>query len=171
MDATTATRAREEHIEKLRELIRGIRIAMLTTEEEDGTLHSRPMATQRQEFDGTLWFFTRKDSAKVYEIERDRHVNVAYAPPEENRYVSVAGHARLVEDREKIEKLWHSDLKAFFPEGKDDPQIALLKIDVARAQYWTSPSGAVVKLVGLAKALAKGTSFQEEVGENEKLQM
>lgn len=171
MDATTAMREREEHIRKLRELIKDIRIAMLTTEEQDGTLHSRPMATQRQEFDGDLWFFTYKDSAKVYEVERDRHVNVAYVQPDEDRYVSVAGRAQLVEDRDKIDELWHPDLKAFFPEGKDDPRIALLKVDVERAQYWDSPSGAVVKLVGLAKALAKGKSFQEEVGQNEKLQM
>src|SRR5919112_5957683 len=92
---------REEHIKKLRELIKDIQIAMLTTVTEDGTLRSRPMATQQAEFDGDLWFFTQANSPKVEELWHDRHVNVSYAAPDENRYVSVSGTAHLVQNPEK----------------------------------------------------------------------
>ena len=53
---------------KLGELIKDIRVAMLTTVDNEGRLHSRPMATQQTEFDGTLWFFTDSDSVKVHEL-------------------------------------------------------------------------------------------------------
>ena len=82
-------------IKKLGELIEDIKIAMLTTVEEDGSLRSRPMGTQQVEFDGDLWFFTGQSTAKVDEIQQDQHVNISYANPDDNRYVSVSGRARL----------------------------------------------------------------------------
>ena len=62
---------RSEAIKKLVEMIQGIRVAMLTTAMPDGTLRSRPMATQQTEFDGDLWFFTEASSGKVHEIQDD----------------------------------------------------------------------------------------------------
>ncbi len=100
---------------KLGELIKDIRVAMLTTVDKEGRLHSRPMATQQTEFDGTLWFFTDANSVKVHELQRDRHVNVSYANPEDQRYVSVSGMASTMTDRGKMEELWSPLHKAWFP--------------------------------------------------------
>src|SRR3954462_3349049 len=97
------TTQQSENIEKLASLINGIRIAMLTTTDTDGSLHSRPMATQQSDFDGELWFLTGQSSHKVQEINRDHHVSLCYADPGDNRYVSVSGIARLVKDRKKAE--------------------------------------------------------------------
>src|SRR5256885_9709801 len=105
-------RSSSAEIEKLHELIKDVRFAMFTTAAKNGTLRSRPMATQRTKFDGTLWFFTDEDSAKVHEIGRDRHVNVSYADPDSNTYVSVSGMARLVKDREKVKELWSPLVRA-----------------------------------------------------------
>src|SRR4051812_1851985 len=93
---------RSDAVKKLGELIKDIKVAMLTTAEEDGSLRSRPMATQSKEFDGNLWFFTREHSGKVDEVQRERQVNVSYAAPSDNRYVSVSGPGRIVTDRAKI---------------------------------------------------------------------
>ncbi|HEX8161460.1 MAG TPA: pyridoxamine 5'-phosphate oxidase family protein [Pyrinomonadaceae bacterium] len=160
---------RGEHIKKLAEMIGGIDFAMLTTAQEDGTLRSRPMSTQRGEFDGDLWFFTRASAPKVGEVEREQQVNVSYAEPGDQRYVSVSGRATVVRDRAKIEELWSPELKAWFPEGLDDPDIALLRVAVERAEYWDSPSSAVARAVGFAKALATGQTY--EPGENEKIDL
>ena len=86
-----ASTEHEAEIKKVAELIKGIKFAMLTTAEEDGSLRSRPMATQQAEFDGTLWFFTSTTTAKVGEINRDRHVNVSFADPDKQVYVSASG--------------------------------------------------------------------------------
>lgn len=160
---------REENIEKLREMIKDIEIAMLTTVEPDGTLRSRPMATQQTDFDGDLYFFTREHSGKVAEIEQDRHVNVAYAKPDDQRYVSVSGKARLIRDKQKIDELWSPALKAWFPNGKDDPELALLKVTVEQAEYWDAPSGFIANTISFAKAIAAGTTAHP--GENEKLNL
>src|SRR3954470_2266389 len=86
-------------VQKIASLIKDIRFAMLTTVCPDGSLRSRPMATQRDEFDGVLWFFTSANEPKVREIQSDAHVNVSYADPDKNNYVSLSGRATLVRDK------------------------------------------------------------------------
>ena len=154
-------------IQKLGKLIKGIKVAMLTTQDDDGTLRSRPMATQQAEFDGTLWFFTQASSHKVDEIDREHNVNLSYADGGDNRFVSVSGRARLVREKGKIDELWSPILKAWFPKGKDDPDVALLRVDVEKAEYWDAPSSTLVKLVGFAKAVVTGQTYAP--GENKKL--
>lgn len=158
-----------ENIKKLRELIKDIKFAMLTTVEEDGTLRSRPMATQHIEFDGDLWFFTNANAPKVDEVQHEEHVNVSYANPDKQSYVSVSGRAQLVRDRQKIEELWNPLFKAWFPKGLDDPDLALLKVSVDQAEYWDSPSSTVARLVGFVKAITTGEAYSG--GENEKLNL
>ncbi|MES3037661.1 MAG: pyridoxamine 5'-phosphate oxidase family protein, partial [Bdellovibrionota bacterium] len=79
----------DKDIKKLGEMIKGIKIAMLTTVDMDGNLYSRPMMTQEAEFDGTIWFFTSRSSGKIYSMRNDVHVNLSYANTEDNRYVSI----------------------------------------------------------------------------------
>ena len=136
-----------KEIEHLARLIRGIKVAMLTTASADGSLRSRPMATVEAEFDGTLWFFTRADAPKVEEVQHEEQVNVSYVVADDQRYVSVSGRAVLVVDREKINELWNPLYKAWFPQGLDDPQIALLRVDAEKAEYWDARSSAMVQLV------------------------
>lgn len=160
---------RSESLKKLGELIKDTRIAMLTTAETDGTLRSRPMATQNTEFDGTVWFFTSAESPKVDEIEQEHHVNVSYSNPSNDSYVSMSGKASLVRDRAKIKELWNPILKAWFPKGEADPELALLKVNVEQAEYWDSPSSKVVQLAGFVKAIVTGQ--EAKGGENEKIDL
>ncbi len=159
----------DESVKKLSDLIKGIRMAMLTTAEDDGSLRSRPMATQDAEFDGSLWFFTRAEAPKVDEVRRDDHVNLSYAEPKSQQYVSVSGRAELVRDPSKIHELWNPLLKAWFPKGLDDPELALLRIDVDKAEYWDSHSSAMVHLIGFVKASVTGKPY--EPGQHEKIDL
>jgi general stress protein 26 len=148
-------KTRQESIEKLGQLLEDIDFAMLATFDGE-KIRARPMSTQEVDADGNLWFFTSDRTHKVEEIERDNRVCVAYAKPDDNVYVSVSGTAALVKDRAKIEELWNPIHKAWFPEGLDDPTLALLKITIEEAEYWDSPSSTLVQLVGFVKALATG---------------
>ncbi len=143
-------------IRKLGELIRDVRICMLTTVDEGGYLHSRPMATQQVEFDGDLWFFTKASAAKSTELAQHAQVNVSYSEPDDHRYVSLSGRAELVRDREKAKALWNPVYRAWFPDGLDDPELALIRVDVDGAEYWDPPSGAMVQLFGYVKAAITG---------------
>ncbi|MGI8468486.1 MAG: pyridoxamine 5'-phosphate oxidase family protein [Pyrinomonadaceae bacterium] len=146
---------RQESIKKLNDLIKDVRIAMLTTIDW-GILRSRPMATQAAEFGGELWFMTSSDTHKTDEIEKDRRVNVSYAAPDSNTYVSVSGTAKIINDRQKIEDLWSPIYKAWFPKGLDDPTICLLKVTVEQAEYWDSSSSTLVQIAGFLKAIVTG---------------
>lgn len=163
------TRSRSDEIKVLGEKIKGIRIAMMTTAESDGTLRSRPMATQEVEFDGDLWFFTQAGAPKVDDVESHRQVNISYAEPDDNRYISVSGTAELVRDQNKLKELWKPFLKIWFPKGLEDPELALLKVNVTSAEYWDAPSSKMVLLANMAKSLVTGQ--QDLGGKNEKIEM
>lgn len=135
MSTTTETIAQE--VERLAELIKGIRIAMMTTVSCDGSLSSRPMATQDSPIDGGLWFFTYIDTTKVEDVKDESAVSLTYENPLESVYVSLSGRAVLVKDRKQMEKLWHEDLREWFPDGLNNPQLALLRVEIERWSYWT----------------------------------
>jgi general stress protein 26 len=154
-------------LRKLNELIKDIRIAMLTTIREDGMPHSRPMATQQMESDGDLWFFTAWSTHKAREIEVLPLVNVAYADPDGNTYVSVSGRAHLLRDPAKAKELWNPSYRAWFPNGLEDPDLALLKVTVEHVEYWDAPSGTMVQLAGLVKSVVTGKGHKVDHGELE----
>lgn len=156
-------------IEKLADLIQGIEVAILTTVAEDGSLRSRPMAVQKQRFDGSLWFFTRQNSLKTHEVQEDQRVNVSFADPESQRYVSVSGEAELVRDHARFERLWNPMYRAWFPDGPGDPNLALLRVDVQHAEYWDSSSQAMVHFFGAVKTRSRGR--KAEPGENPEIDL
>ena len=160
---------KQTDIKKLAEMMKGIRFAMLTTVEENGALHSRPMATQDVEFDGDLWFFTKEHSPKVWEASQHRQVSVSFADPEKSRYIAASGPATLVHDRAKMEEFWKAPYKVFFPQGLEDPEIALLKVTVEKAEYWDSAPTAIGRAFNFAKAML--TKDASQMGEHAKVDM
>ena len=156
--------------EKLREMIKDIDFCMLTTVDENNDLHSRPMSLNGDvDHAGNLWFFTSASSHKVSEVNRTPKCNVSFAAPGDNRYVSITATAELVTDRAKIKELWKPILQAWFPEGSDDPDLALLRLQVEKAEYWDNPSSKVAQVVSFVSALVTGKSA--EWGENKKLDL
>ena len=158
-----------EATKKLAKLIHGVKIAMMTTADTDGTLRSRPMATQESEYDGELWFFTGRSSHKVAEIDADHRVNLSYADPSAGKYVSVSGTGRLVSDKAKEKELWNPAYKAWFPKGLEDPDLCLLKVTPTQAEYWDTPGTVISHAIGLVKAVATGKPA--DPGEHEKLNL
>jgi general stress protein 26 len=123
---------KQEEMETLRELIKDVDTAMLTTVTEEG-LVSRPMKTQEVEFDGDLWFFTKKETNKYEEILNDQDVNVAYAG---KSYVSVRGRAEIVEDLNKKKELWSKAYEKIMQTSYDDSNVILIKVKAEAAEYW-----------------------------------
>jgi general stress protein 26 len=151
-------------------MVKDIDFCMLTTLDENGDPHSRPMSSNGDiDQTGNLWFFTSVSSHKVSEIENTPKVNVSFADPENQRYVSVTGVANLVRDRKKIEELWRPEFRMWFPEGKDDPEIALMQIKLEKAEYWDSPSSTIGFALSFVSSLITGK--QPDFGENKKLDL
>lgn len=156
----TASESELDDVQRLAAIIHGIRIAMLTTVDADGTLHGRPMATQQVPFDGRLWFFTGNGTHKVEEIRARPWVNVTYASS--HAYVSVSGQAEALIDGRKMRDPWSPSYEAWFPQGLDDPALLLLRIQVEQADWWSVPGGAVTRAADFVKSLASGKRVEAE---------
>ena len=163
------THSREQALQKLRELVKDIDFCMLTTIDENGDPHSRPMSSNGDiDPDGDLWFFTNLSSHKVTEIENSPKVNLSFADPENMRYVSITGVAQLVRDRQKIEELWRPEFKIWFPKGKGDPEIALLRVSLQKGEYWDNPSSTIGFALSFVSSLVTGK--QPDMGENKQIE-
>lgn len=158
---------RTENIRALSELIKGIKVAMLTSVDTDGKLHSQPVLTQQADFDGDLWFFIHAGLLEGHEPEQQ--VNVTYAAPERNLHISMSGTAHRVQDVEKIEERWQSEFKDWFPKGLDDPELALLQVVVEHSEYWQLDSGGVAGVFQSIKDIA--TRQKRESKETKKLDL
>jgi general stress protein 26 len=146
----TISTDRNQQIQQLRALIKDINCSMLTTVDDDGSLHSRPMFVNSEiDSDATLWLFTSTHSHKVIEIEHRQQVNVSFSSFNQQLYVSLSCTAQLVKDRNKIQQLWKPELKTWFPKGLDEPDIALIKVNINKADYWDNLSSCTAKTISL----------------------
>lgn len=146
-----------ESLQELKSLIKDIRFAMFTTVGAQGELHSRPMTLQKdpdddQEVGRHLWFFMSRTSEAVMELSRSSSVNVAFADTGEDTYVSVSGHARVVEDLALKERLWSKMNEAWFPQGATDPDLALVRVEIEQAEFWDVKESKPVQMFKMAKA-------------------
>jgi general stress protein 26 len=148
---------REEVIQALAGMIRDIPVAMLTTTGL-GRLRSRPMVAQRTPFDGSLWFLTARAAGKTGEIRDRQVVHVTFVSPTDNRYVWATGTATVVDDRAKVNELWHAGYKPWFPEGPGGGTIALIKVRVEEAEYWDPKANRMVLLAGFVEP---GSAFRD----------
>ena len=151
--------------QKVWELIKDIKIALMVTTGASGRLHGRPMAAMNKEFDGALWFASREGTPKLDEIADHTQVLLAYSEPKSQNYVSLSGAASIVHDAGKVKELWSEAMRVWFPKGPDDPAITLIKVDVESAEYWDSPSSTWVYATGYAKARLTGEP-PKNVGDN-----
>lgn len=142
-------------IDKLHDLIKDIRFAMFTTRAANGTLRSRPMTTQgdRSEQQDCLWFFASRSGEPVAELQADPIVNLAYADPGSDTYVSVCGSATVVEDPVRKQQMWSKFAQAWFPDGPDDPDLALVRVQINEAEYWDVKESKPTQLFKMAKAV------------------
>lgn len=141
---------------KLRDLIKGVKFAMLTTRAVDGTLSSRPMTTLETDFDGSLRFIASADSLQALDIEQRPKVNVGYASPESGRYVSVQGTAEVTRDTDKARALWNPLFETWFPAGPEDANLAVLRIEIASADCWETPTERGERVYALEHAARSG---------------
>jgi len=154
-----------EHKQKIWDIIKDISVGMLVTEDK-GQLRSRPMQLVQKQYDGTLWFFTDVDAGKAEEINLERNVCVSFSEPNSKTYVSMSGTAKLNIDQEKIDELWSPFVAAWYPEGKNSRNVALLEIKIQSGEHWDSDVSKLGFLYEVAKANV--TKKVPNIGDNQK---
>jgi general stress protein 26 len=149
LDATPA-------LKKFKELVEEVKTCMFITNTTGDDEHTRPMATIETEDDGTLWFFTDARSIKVEEVNKQHAVHLVYAHPGKSTYLDVWGSAEIVTDRQQVIDKWSPIVKAWFPDGIADPNLALLKVQPYEAYYWEAESGKMVEFFKMAASIVTG---------------
>ena len=122
------TLQQDDAVTKFKQLVSEVSTCMFTTIDDNVQLFSRPMATVKVDDEGNAWFFTNEFSEKVTDISKDNTVYLIYAHPKNNVYVTVKGSCTVMLDRSKMTELWKPSMKAWMPEGLDDPKLCLLKV-------------------------------------------
>lgn len=154
---------KDDPIDMLRERIKDIRIVMLSTV-SSGRIVARPMATQEMGDDGILRFLTGEETHKIADLENDPRVGLAYSDEGSESYISVAGTARVKNDRAMIRKFWNPFMKAWF-DSADDPNIRVIEVVPDTAEFWSTKGGKLVSLASVFMSAVTGKDY--EAGENE----
>jgi general stress protein 26 len=140
------------------DLLHDFGTVMLSTLTADHAIRSRPMAVQKPGgvSDCDLWLVTSLDSPKTGEIAADESVCVcAY---KNGKYLSISATARVLRDPALVKRLWQPDWKVWFPNGAEDPTIAILALRINRAEYFNPEGGLPRILFEQVKAFFKGES-------------
>ncbi len=149
-DLSSAERSTDVHA--LRSIIDDIEIAMLTTRDGNGEMQSRPLQTQKMGNDNVLWFITRDTTSAARHATSTSQVCLCYTSAERQSFAAVYGRMECLRDRAMLEQLWTPAHKIFFPEGREDPGLVLLKVVPERADIWEGPSGWVSRSLAFAAA-------------------
>lgn len=157
--------ATEDHVWAL---IGEIGKGMLTTW-TGSSMRARPMAAYPNQDEGVVWFMTDRRGHKDEEIEAHPNVCVAFAKPSSDDYVSLSGRASVVKDRAKLGELWNEYAKSIWPDGPDDPNVVLIRLDPTDAEYWEGKSNLLSTAFALAKARITGA--RPDLGENRKVKL
>lgn len=108
---------------------------------EDG--HARPMTAQFEDDRGPIWFFTAKDSAIVQTLQPGARAIATFASKGHDIFATVHGGLSIDDDRATIDRLWNRFVAAWYEDGKDDPKLALLRLDAERAEIWLDGSSLI----------------------------
>lgn len=150
----------EEALKKFTKLVKDINVCMFITNSEKND-HTRPMGTIEVDEEGTLWFFTDIRSIKVEEVSKEHKVHLIYAHPGKESYLDVWGMATVNQDKKLIKDKWSPIVKAWFPDGVDDPNLALLEVHPRDVYYWDAETGKMVAFLKIAAAAVTGKRFSE----------
>eukprot|EP01118_Nematostelium_gracile_P004870 TRINITY_DN157_c0_g2_i1.p1 TRINITY_DN157_c0_g2~~TRINITY_DN157_c0_g2_i1.p1 ORF type:complete len:165 (-),score=66.31 TRINITY_DN157_c0_g2_i1:69-563(-) len=149
-------------MENFEKLFKNFSYGMFTTVATDGKIRSRPMSILQLDNQHNVWMITGKDTEKVTEINKEHRADLILQSSD--KWMSISGKATLLEDTKKVDEIWNEHLQVYFPGGKTDPNIILIKLETEEAEYWDQ--GNIAKKISYAfaagKAYLKGEKLNPE---------
>ncbi len=147
-------------IEKIRTIAGEVKIAMMTTLNENNRMRSRPMQVMQVDDDAAMWFFTDEFAGKTDALRTDNPVVLTFADRENDLYLSLSGRTYLVKDEQKIASIWNPVLNTWFP-GKEKTSLLMIKFVPEQAEYWSKAKSIWEKVFYAGKAIAAGDSYKD----------
>ena len=119
--------------------------------------HSEPLTAQLDEDQvDTIYFFIGKDNR----LAKGGSAMAQFVSRGHDFFACLKGRIRQDNDRAMIDKLWNKQVEAWFPGGKEDPNLALLRLDIDSAELWETD----ISVTGRVKMLFGGTINLKEAG-------
>jgi len=153
----------QDAVDKIKELVKSQQLCLFTTRLTNIPLSTRPMSAMDTDEAGNIWFFSAKSSDKNEHIHADPRVQLFFSHPAGSEFLSVYGTASINTDPANIEKYWSPIIKAWFPEGKDDPQITLLKVAPEEAYYWDTKNSKMISMLKILTSVFTGKTMDDGV--------
>lgn len=146
----------EKAIAELKKLAEDIKVCMFCTELTKLPINSRPMGVREVDEFGNLWFLSAQSSNKNFEIEHDDRVQLFFAKNSDVHFLSVFGRATIYRDQSKVDDIWTPIAKAWFEEGKNDPDVSVIKVTPEEAYYWDTKNGKIIETIKIAFSALTG---------------
>lgn len=153
----------EDAIAKFKDLVKHTRVCLFATFLTEIPIQVRPMSTQEVDDEGNFWFLSSETSNKNFEIGEDSRVQLFYSNNTKSEYLTVLGHAEVLRDRKTIEEMWNPIAKAWFQEGKNDPDLTVIKVAPADAYYWDTKNSKMVSLLKIITSVTTGHTVDDGV--------
>lgn len=155
---------KQEAIDKMKDLIDDQNICMFCSGIDSfGLLNTRPMSVQKVDDDGTIWFFSNVNSEKNHEVQEDNRVQLIFSDTGKMQFLTLYGRTTEHHDQSKIDELWSPMVKAWFPEGKEDPNLTLLRFEPSDGYYWDTKNGKMVSFLKIAASTITGKGKDDGV--------
>ena len=154
----------QDAIERIRDMVDKAETCFFCTAVSRGSSGAtRPMAVQKVDGDGTLWFLSAADSHKNRELEEDPAVRLFFQVSEHAGFMTLTGRARITRDRRKIRELWSPILKTWFTEGEDDPRITVIAVSPTGGYYWDNKHGKAIAGIKMLVGAAIGKTLDDSI--------
>lgn len=160
---STENLSRTDAVKKIKELSEKAKFCMFCTELEKLPINTRPMSLQETDDEGNLWFISSDASNKNFQIKDDNRVQLIFMNNSDSEYLSVFGEANIYKDRATIEDKWSSMANAWF-DGKDDPNVSIIRVTPKDTYYWDTKAGKLVSLITFAAAAITGNKTDNSDG-------
>lgn len=146
-----------EAVEKLKDLVNSIDVAMMITFPKNADYpYMTPMSRQQIDDSGTIWYLISSESETAKNIQANNKISLAFGDPGSYTFLSIDGTAELSHDKARIDKYWNKFIEVYFEKGKEDPSIRILKVAPADAHYWDTKTNKFMTLIKVASAAISG---------------
>jgi general stress protein 26 len=143
-------------ISKMQEIVKDQRICMFATNLSEIPFSVCPMSAQEVSEDGHILFLSSADSDHNKKILADSRVQLIFSKTSESEFMSVYGKATISKDKEKIDKIWDPLTRAWFPKGKNDPNLTVIEVFPEDAYYWDTKDGQIVSMIKIVASAMTG---------------
>ena len=131
----------------------------------DGCL--QPMAPLVDRETGRIWFYAKKTSKLVLAVGEGHRAQLVLIGQNQDYHACVSGTLEQIYDREVIDRFWSVVASAWFENGKDDPDLIMLRFSPHDAEIWASSTNAIV--FGWEIAKANMSSSDPDIGLHERI--